>query len=88
MIPTAVFMASTITYDFWVIAFLSYAMATFLAELQEPERPMTMTTLVKIVAAVVIGCGPKAIYFVLFAPLLFMAKTKFQISKTQKQTIS
>ncbi len=85
LLPTAVFMASTITYDFWVIAFLSYAMATILSVLQRHDEPMDMPTLWRIVAAIVIGCGAKAIYFVLFLPLLFMLKYKSESKEQRKR---
>lgn len=77
LMPTAVFMASTVTYDWWVTAFLGYAAALYISELQAPERHITAGTIAKLLAAIAIGCAPKAVYFVLFLPILFLGKHKF-----------
>ena len=78
LMPTALFLASTVNYDFWVTAFLGYAAATFIAELQTPDRPLTFGTIVKMLLAIVVGCAPKAVYFVLFLPILLVGKHKFK----------
>lgn len=84
LMPTAVFMASTMTYDWWVTAFLGYAAATFISELQSPERPLTLGTTVKMLAAILVGCAPKAVYFLLFMPILLLGKHKFTNSSRRK----
>ncbi len=84
LLPTALFMASTMTYDWWVTAFLGYAAATYVSELQSPERPITWQTTVKMLAAILVGCGPKAVYFVLFFPILFLGKHKFTSKKHRR----
>ncbi len=75
--PISLFLAVSISYDFWVTAWLLYAFCVFLSEMQQPEKKLTTANLIRIVAAMIIGCGPKAIYFALVIPLLFMSKSKF-----------
>lgn len=87
LMPTALFLASTVNYDFWVTAFLGYAMATFISELQNPERPLTLGIVVKMLLAIVLGCGAKAIYCILFLPLLFMGKQKFKDTSYRKKYV-
>ena len=84
LMPTAVFMASTMTYDWWVTAFLGYAVASFISELQSPERPLTLGATVKMLAAILVGCAPKAVYFLLFMPILLLGKHKFTNSSRRR----
>ena len=84
LMPTSIFMASTLTYDWWVTAFLGYAAALYISELQSPERHITPKTIVKLLLAIAVGCAPKAVYFVLFLPILFLGKHKFASKKHRK----
>lgn len=85
LMPTAMFMASTINYDFWVTCFLIYAFAAFISELQQPEKKLTFKEALRIPLAVFVGCGPKAIYFLLLLPFLFFPKEKFHRATDQKK---
>ena len=87
LMPTALFLASTVNYDFWVTAFLGYAMATFISELQTPDRPLSLATAVKMLLAITVGCAPKAVYFVLFLPILFLGKQKFRDGAYRKKYV-
>ena len=77
LMPTAMFLASTINYDFWVICFLIYGFSSLISELQQPEKKLTFRETLHMMLAVFIGCGPKAIYFLLLFPFLFLSKEKF-----------
>ena len=81
--PTTIFMASTYSYDPWITGFTILGLAYFFAELQE-DTPLRTKNIIIMLSAITIGCLPKAIYFPLLFPLLFMPKRKFQ-SKRQRR---
>ncbi len=83
--PLFLFLASTINYDFWLTAFLTYAFAVFVSELQTPEKKLSRANVVRMLAASAIGCGPKATYFFCFFPFFFMNKEKFENNKARKR---
>lgn len=82
MIPTTIFMAASYSYDPWIIGFTILGFAYFFAELQDDE-PLQNKNAMIMIGAITIGCLPKAIYFPLLFPLLFMPKRKFK-SKRQR----
>jgi len=83
LIPTSVFMAASYSYDPWVTGFTILGFSYFFAELQE-ESLLETKNLVIMVGALALGCIPKAIYFPILLPLLFMPKRKFKDSKQRK----
>lgn len=83
LIPTSVFMASSYSYDWWVTGFTILSFAYFYAELQE-DTPLDNKNMVIMIGAMMLGCMPKAIYFPLLFPLLFMPKRKFKSSKQRR----
>lgn len=83
MIPTTVFMAASYSYDPWIVALLILGFAYFFAELQADE-PLQYKNIVIMLSAIVLGCLPKAIYFPLLCPLLFMPEKKFKNSRQKK----
>ena len=82
LMPTAMFLASTINYDWWVTAFLVYAFSYLISEMQSPEKKITSRDMWLMLGAMFLGCGPKAIYFMLLLPFLLLPKKKFE-SETQ-----
>ena len=80
LIPTTVFMAASYSYDWWVTGFTILGFAYFFAEFQE-ESVLKNRNIVIMIGALMLGCLPKAIYFPILFPLLFMPKTKFKDSK-------
>lgn len=77
LLPPSIFMASCYSYDPWVTGFIILGYAYFFAELQE-DTPLQNKSIWIMIGAFVIGCLPKAIYFSLLFPLLFMPKKKFK----------
>lgn len=77
LIPTSVFLASSYSYDGWVIAFSVLAYAMFIAELQKENSCITMKKWISIMAVFAIGVLPKAIYFPMLFPMLFIGREKF-----------
>lgn len=85
MMPTALFLASTYSYDYFITAFMAYAYAYFISELQTPDKLLTKKDIVLMLGAVLLACMPKAIYCVLLIPMLFMPKEKFKSTKQRKK---
>lgn len=83
LIPTMIFMASSYSYDPWVVGFTILGFSYFFAELQEDE-PLKTKDIVIMLGSLAMGCLPKAIYFPILFPLLFMPKKKFK-STTQRR---
>ena len=77
LLPTALFLASTCNYDFWLTAWVAYGLCTVLSVLQTPDRKFTASELAHILIAFFLACGPKAIYFFMLTPLLFLPKERF-----------
>ncbi|MBP1546060.1 MAG: DUF2142 domain-containing protein [Oscillospiraceae bacterium] len=84
LIPENVLIAANYSYDFWVNAFIGYGMAYFISICQEKTEKITVSDMIKIAAAFFIGCGPKAIYFVLILPFVFLHKSKYRSLSEQK----
>jgi len=78
LFPTAVFLASTYGYDSWVTCFTMLGMAYFLSEMQQPEKMITPKDAIIMMGSLVIGFGPKAIYFPILFLLFFISKKKFK----------
>lgn len=83
LIPTTVFMAANYSYDSWVTGFTILGFSYFIAELQENSK-IKYKNMIIMIGAIALGCMPKAIYFPIFFPLLFMPKRKFNSSKQRK----
>lgn len=88
LMPTFLFLASNFSYDPWITAFTTYGFAYFISEMQQPDKLIQAKDLFLMFGSMVIGCGPKAIYFMLVFPLLFMRKCKFTDKITRKRYIT
>ncbi len=78
LMPTAIFLATTFSYDFWVSGFIGCSVAYMISVLQDAEHKISIKDLVIIFATFFIGCGPKTAYFLLLAPFLFISRDKFK----------
>ncbi len=76
LLPTAVFLAVNPSADPFINAFIALGFAYFIGELQRKDEPMTWKNAVIMLSALALGCAPKAIYFFLFLPLLFLPACK------------
>ncbi len=84
LLPTAIFIASAFSYDYFITAFVAYAYAYFISELQQPDKHFTLKDGVLMLGAMLLACGPKAIYFALIVPMLFIGSHKFETKKAHK----
>ena len=81
LIPTSMYMACSYSYDPWVTGFIILGYAYFFSALQNRDEKLTNKDIVIMLGAFFVGCLPKAVYFVLMFPLLFMPKDKFASKK-------
>ena len=81
LLPTAMFLVSSFAYDWWVTVLITLGYSIFISEMQNTERPFSLKAAIVMLLAMVLGCGPKAIYFFLIFPMLFVRKDKFASSK-------
>lgn len=75
MIPTSLCLASAYAYDWWVISFVVFGYAMCTKEIQQYDE-IRLTQLIKILLVMIIGILPKAVYFPLLFPVLFMDNSK------------
>lgn len=84
LIPTTLFIAASFSYDHWVVAFLTYAFCYFISEIQNPDKKLGLKDAILMLGAVFLGCAPKAIYFLVALPFIFMKKSKFDTERHAK----
>ena len=78
LLPTTVFLSSCFSADPFITAAVYLGFGYFIGELQRRDEPLTLPRAAVMIGALVLGCGPKAIYFILLLPLLFMPRAKFK----------
>jgi uncharacterized membrane protein len=76
--PTPFILATNYTYDYWVTSFIMLAYATFFSEMQQPDKKISIQSVCTMLVSMLAACLPKQPYIVMFLPLLFMKKTKFE----------
>lgn len=77
LIPTNIFLASNYAYDWWVTSLLALAFSKLYSLLGENKK-ISMLNYFKIIIIAFIAILPKAIYVVLFLPLLFIPSEKLE----------
>ena len=77
LLPSALFLAGSYSYDPWLTAWVAYGFCYMLSEWQDPLKKLRFKDLALMELALFMACGPKAIYFLLFLPLFFFRKDKF-----------
>lgn len=81
LIPTNLFMACSYSYDPWVTAWTGLGLAYFVSFLQTPEEKIEMKEYLLMLLFFAIGCMPKAVYFPMILPALFIPSSRFKNSK-------
>ncbi len=84
LLPTAVFLASNYSYDYWLNAFALYSVASLVGILQKPDYQMTFGRSALLLAAFVVALGPKPIYFPLVLLCLLIPKNRFTSGKSSR----
>ncbi len=75
VIPTILFSAASYSYDWWVISFVLLGYTIFINLLNQDGKIQTKRMLL-IMTIMIIGILPKAIYFPLIFPMIFVKKDK------------
>ncbi len=81
LLPSVLYLACSIGYDSWLTAWILYGFAYIISELQQPDKKITASDIVKILLAFFVGCSAKAVYCIMMIPLLFLNKEKFSSPK-------
>lgn len=81
---TTLFMASSLSYDFWVISLCYLGFSLFISEIQNKNEAISYKRIMAILICFFLAFLPKAIYFVILGTLIFLPKTKF-VDKTQRR---
>lgn len=87
LFPTNIYMLTSFSYDPWITAWIALAFSVFFSYLQQPEKKLTGRDTAIMLGAFILGCLPKAIYFVLMFPLLFMPADRFVNERQRKKYI-
>lgn len=85
MIPTAIFLACSINYDYWMTAWIIFGFSYLISLLQMPERKIGGRDVAGMLIAFFLAFGPKAIYTFMLLPLLFLRKDRFTSPQTAKR---
>lgn len=83
LIPTSVYMASQVTYDWWVISLCVLSYSMFISKKQKNEV-ISEKYFALIVGIMVLALLPKAIYFPMIIPLMFYGRDCYKNSKICK----
>ena len=77
LLPTVVFLSANYSYDTWLTGWILFGFLRYLSWLQKPGEVLTAKEVVLVVLSLLVGLGPKAIYFPIFILLLFIPRAKF-----------
>ncbi len=72
--PTNIFLATTLSYDFWTVAFFMLGTAYYIEELKNRENTTTVKDAVIMCGAFMLGCLPKQIYMPIMLLPFFVFK--------------
>lgn len=87
LFPTLIWQAVNFSYDSWVACLTIYGFATFFSFLQDKQKIMTVHEEFLMLSAFVLGCMPKAVYFIMMLPLFFLPQRVFSNKKQHQQYI-
>lgn len=80
LLPTGIFLASSYSYDWWVISFCILGYAYFISKLKKKEV-FTNAQFIGLMFIMLIALLPKAIYFPIILPMMLLKKDKYKNSK-------
>lgn len=83
LVPTNLYLASAYAYDWWVTGFVVLGYAMLIGRLQRQDGEISFRYWLAILAVMVVGLLPKAIYFPIIFPMLFIGRKSF--AKDTKQ---
>lgn len=80
-LPTVVFLSANYSYDTWLTGWVLFGFLRYLSWMQKPEETLTFKEVLLVILSLLVGLGPKAIYFPVFILFLFIPKSKFRTRK-------
>lgn len=79
--PGVIFLASSYSYDIWLLGWMMLGLSMFFGEKQDTERKLTLKKALAISIAFVLSNVSKPVYFPLFVIAFFMPMYKFENKK-------
>jgi len=86
LLPTIVLMASSYSYDWWIISLTILGYSLFLGELQEKHKVSTKMMWMS-VGVMTLGMCAKAVYFPLMLPFMLLKKETYEDSKKARKIV-
>lgn len=86
IVPPAVFLASSYSYDWWLTSLVILGYALYEHELQE-HKAVSLKAMVKVIVVMFLAFLPKPVYFPLLLPLLFTHNDSAKESKIKRNTL-
>lgn len=77
LFPTMIFQTVNYSYDSWVACLIMYGFASFFGIIQNKNRKVEGYDVALMLIAFILGCLPKAIYFIMMIPLFFLPMNRF-----------
>lgn len=84
LFPSNLFLASNITYDWWVTSFIMLGIAYFISEMQQPSKPIALAESCIMCGSLMLGCLPKQIYFPLLLIPFILKKDIFKDNRSER----
>jgi len=84
MIPATFLVTASLGYGGWVKSFIMLGFAYCVYEIQTPEKKISLSAIIIMLAAFLIGLVPKGVYFPVMLILYFVRRNKFETAKGYK----
>ncbi len=84
LMPTNMFLAANVTYDWWVNSFIMLGMAFVLSEMQQPDKVMKPVESIIMCALFMFACLPKQVYFPILVIPFLIYKPYFKTDKKSR----
>lgn len=81
LLPISLFLATNYAYDWWVHGFIALGYAMFIGEMQREKHAIDIKKWIAILFIMVIGIMPKAVYFPVIFPMLFIGRRRFKSNR-------
>lgn len=88
LLPTSLFLATQYSYDWWVHSFIALGYAMFISEMQKENHAITLKKWIAIMCVMTLGILPKAVYFPIIFPMLFIGRKRFESKRGWYWTIN
>ncbi len=86
LLPIGIFLSANYSADWWINGAFMVGLAYFISILQNKHEKASKKDLIIMIAAFVLACGLKEIYFLMMLPLLLIPTDRFHSKKSARRT--